>query len=115
MLVMISGSMTIPQEAIVGTGGVDIEFSGKHTIYEHQIICTMAPLDFNYSINPSAYGSASSGESIIGLMASGTLTPYMTTIGLYNEHTQLVAIAKLAKPIKRLLDADQSIIIRFDA
>ena len=115
MSVMISGSMEIPQDAIIGSGGINLQFDGKHTVYEHQIICTMTPLDFNFSINPSAQTNAASGELVNDLMLSGSLRPYITTIGLYNEYDELIVVAKLAKPIKRLLDADQTVIIKFDA
>ncbi len=40
--------------------------------------------------------------------------PYFTTIGLYNENNELVAVAKLANPIKKRRDIDINIIIRFD-
>jgi len=42
------------------------------------------------------------------------LTPYITTVGLYNDSNEMVAIAKLPTPIKNLPDYDMSIIVRFD-
>lgn len=42
------------------------------------------------------------------------LTPYITTVGLYNDNNEMVAVAKLPTPIKNLPDYDMSIIIRFD-
>ena len=42
------------------------------------------------------------------------LTSYITTIGLYDENQNMVAIAKLPKPIKKLPNYDISFLIRFD-
>jgi len=41
------------------------------------------------------------------------LSPYITTIGLYNGGT-LVAVAKMGKPIKNLIDYPMNIAVRFD-
>jgi len=42
------------------------------------------------------------------------LAPMITTIGLYDEHCNLVAVAKLPTPIKSLPDHPINFIIRFD-
>jgi len=42
------------------------------------------------------------------------LAPYITTIGLYDENYDMVAVAKLPKPIKNLPDYPINFIIRFD-
>ena len=42
------------------------------------------------------------------------LAPYITTIGLYDDSGDMVAIAKLPQPIKNLPDYDVNFIVRFD-
>ena len=42
------------------------------------------------------------------------LAPYITTIGLYDEALNMVAVAKLPKPIKSLPDYPVNFIVRFD-
>ena len=42
------------------------------------------------------------------------LAPYITTIGLYDDDGDMVAIAKLPTPIKNLPDYDMNFIVRFD-
>lgn len=42
------------------------------------------------------------------------LAPYVTTIGLYDDDGDMVAIAKLPQPIKNLPDYDMNFIVRFD-
>jgi hypothetical protein len=42
------------------------------------------------------------------------LSPFITTIGLYDKDGDMVAIAKLPNPIKNLPDMDMNFIVRFD-
>ena len=42
------------------------------------------------------------------------LAPYITTIGIYDNDGDMVAIAKLPTPIKNLPDYDMNFIVRFD-
>ena len=42
------------------------------------------------------------------------LTPFITTIGLYDDDLNMVAVAKLPKPIKSLPDYPVNFIVRFD-
>ena len=42
------------------------------------------------------------------------ISTYITTIGLYDDNNDMVAIAKLPQPIKNLPDYDINFIIRFD-
>jgi len=41
-------------------------------------------------------------------------SPYVTTIGLYNDLNELLVIGKLSKPIKNDSDIDMSFVLRFD-
>lgn len=96
---------------------LEIEYRASQTIYEHQIICTMEPNEFNYTINPSIYksGSAVTGSGkLLDNMASGSLTPYITSLGLYNSQGELMAVGKFPHPIKRASESQQTIVIRFD-
>lgn len=91
-------------------------FKSTQTIYEHKVIATINPYEFNSSINPSAFGTSITGSALVkDEMLSGSLSPYITTIGLYNDKLQLVAVAKLPRPIKRLAKTQQSFVVRFDS
>ena len=78
----------------------------------------------NYITNVSSSATALSGQRItelfdVGLQygsdsVSGSLTPYVTTIGLYNKNYELLAIAKLANPVPRAKNVDQTFIVKFD-
>lgn len=113
-----SGSTVTDVGCYFNTGShLTIDFDASHTIYEHQVVCTMDAGDFNYSSNPSVStgSSAVTGSgAIIDQFASQSLTPYMTTIGCYTNRGELVAVAKFPRPVKRAPDTQQTVILRFD-
>jgi hypothetical protein len=43
------------------------------------------------------------------------LAPYITTIGLYDDNMDMVAVAKLAKPVKSTPDLPVNFLVRFDS
>jgi hypothetical protein len=104
--------------AYLQTGSlVTVEYDASHTIYQHEVICTMEPGEMNYSSNPTVLLPSSSVSGTVkplDVFASGTLTPYMTTVGLYSERGELVALGKFPRALKRVSESQQSIIIKFD-
>jgi hypothetical protein len=123
-----SSSLVTDRGLYMSTGSViNVEFSGIHTIYEHQILCTIEAGQYNFTSNPTIKlkalsGSLSgptftqtTGSRAADLIFSGTLEPYFTTIGLYNDQQELLAIAKFPKPIRRVTNTQQTVIVRFDA
>lgn len=74
-------------------------------------------LDFRIpsSINPTIKaGFADYDEMATTDLTGSYLAPYITTIGLYDEDLDMVAVAKLPQPIKSLPDYPVNFIIRFD-
>ena len=70
---------------------------------------------YSGSFNPSVSGSwddyyASSSVDKVG----SYLSTYISTIGLYDDAGEMVAVAKLPKPIKNLPNYDVNFIVRFD-
>lgn len=72
-------------------------------------------LNFTSSYNPSKFGGFGDYTISSSIDPTGSfLAPYITTIGLYNDDMDMVAVAKLAKPIKSLPDWPVNFIIRLD-
>ena len=59
-------------------------------------------------------GSLVAGDRISDLFETGSLTPYVTTIGLYDKNLNLLAMGKLANPVPRAKNVDQTFIVKFD-
>ena len=65
---------------------------------------------FNYTNNPTAIANASLGS--ISSNLTGNPTTFITTIGLYNNNNDLVAIAKTAPPVKKDFDTEKIFAVR---
>lgn len=112
----LTGSVILPSGFVLTTGSIlNVNFEATHTIYEHQILCQMDRYEYNYSTNPTVSGSVVTGSvKVTDAFASESLTPYFTTVGLYNDMGEMVAVAKFPKPLKRAVGSQQTIIIRLD-
>ena len=117
-----------------------INFRSTKTIYENEIFISVLENEFNVSQNPSAidwnsdktFGKIKLNSITSSLDATKTggfgdydysssvdptgsyLAPFITTIGLYDNDLNMVAVAKLPQPIKSLPDYPINFIIRFD-
>jgi hypothetical protein len=75
------------------------------------------PIDYRYtgSISTSSRGGFGDWEYSGSIDKTGSyLAPFITTIGLYDDDCSLLAVAKLAKPVKSFPDIPINFIVRFD-
>jgi len=93
---------------------ITCSFESTITIYESQYKCTLRENEFNFSQNPTVVsGSANSG--IIYDFATGSyFSPYVTTVGLYNNNYELIAVGKLAQPLPTSAVTDTTILVNLD-
>ena len=82
------------------------------TINELSVLAKMDAGDFNMSTNLSL--TRDDDATYLPFVSSSTFAPYITTIGLYNDSGELLAIGKLAQPIKKRDDVDMNFLIRID-
>ena len=70
---------------------------------------------FNFTQNPTLRKNKDSESNLLeDYVTSSYFNPYITTIGLYNEDFELVAIGKLASATAKRDDVDMNFIVRFD-
>ena len=89
-----------------------ISFMSSYRIYENQYKCAIRENEFNYTQNPSA--RSGSGEFYYSFVTGSYFSPYVTTIGLYNDNKELLVVGKLSQPIPISLDTDTTFIVNFD-
>jgi len=95
-----------------------ISYKSQFTIYEHSVTCRIGKGEFNTTQNPSSFSGSfprTYGSASIYLYDTEGFDPYITSIGLYNEYNELLAVAKIPKPIKNFKDLDLNIVIKIDA
>jgi hypothetical protein len=95
--------------------GFSVEFRATNKIYEHEIVCKIPANEFNFSTNPTLkINNYTDTEQFKPFVTGSDFKLYFTTIGLYNDNYELVAIAKLANPLPKYEDKDLNIIVKFD-
>jgi hypothetical protein len=82
------------------------------TRYELGVVTKLDAGDFNLSLNPTL--TKDDDITYHGFVSGSDFAPYITTIGLYNDAGQLLAIGKLAQPIRKRNDVDMNFLIRID-
>ena len=90
-----------------------VSFQSTITIYESQYKCTANPNEFTYTLNPSAISSSAEGR-VYDFLTGSYFQPYITTVGLYNNANQLVAVGKLSQPLQSSNVTDTTILINLD-
>jgi hypothetical protein len=89
-----------------------VSYIKKKTVLENGNI-----LDYRFgsTYNNSISGGFEHYELSSSMDSTGSfLSPFITTIGLYDDDCQLVAVAKLPQPIKSEPDIPVNFIVRFD-
>lgn len=119
---------------IISGSTVFLDYKASTTFERHEAVIKLLPTEFNFSsFNPSISNtvtvtgskateftnlnipsSSQDNWKLYELMSSNIIIPYVTSIGLYNSERQLIAVAKLSKPIQRTFNTEQIFIIRFD-
>ena len=79
---------------------------------ELSIVARVPAGEFNMSLNKTLLNDDL--ETYVSYASSSIFSPYITTIGLYSPGGVLVAIAKLAQPIKKRNDVDLNFLIQID-
>ena len=99
-------------ENTIVSPNVTCSFSSSFTIFETQYKCTFNSSEYNLTLNPSLI-SGSTGN-IYDFATGSYFSPYVTTVGLYNENQDLIAVGKLAKPLPSSNVTDTTILINID-
>lgn len=87
-------------------------YRSTKTIYEMNVIAKIGSGDFNMSSNLSL--TQDDDQTYKSFVSSSSFSPYITTIGLYDSAGQLLAIGKLAQPVRKLTDVDMNLLVRID-
>jgi len=93
-----------------------IKYRGTHTIYQYEILCRIKKGDFNLTLNPTMLKNPLQDlliDEATGSLAQGALFPYATTVGLYSDKRELLAVAKLSQPLSMRDDVNINILASF--
>ncbi len=110
------GFVVITHPKIVDEPLTRLTVRGSVTLLETEVFCTVGPGEFTTTHNRSvhAWNSATNQFEIGCRYLSSSFRPYVTTIGLYDNSYNLVAVGKLSTPIQTSRTTDTTFVVRFD-
>lgn len=110
LIILTSGSLTTNFTA---SNNVTCSFQSSRTIYETQYKCTIRPDEFNFSLNPSLISGSTDG-TLYDFVTGSYFSPYVSTVGFYNEAQELLMVAKLGQPLPTSQTTDTTILVNID-
>ena len=94
------------------SGGANFQLNSEETITSDYVFVRARNSEFNYSENPS-FISGSTGEVIYDQFINAPQV-YMTTIGMYNDANELIAVAKLSRPLLKDFTKESLVRVKLD-
>ncbi len=94
------------------SGGAAFTLNSQETISSDYIFIRAKNSEFNYSENPS-FISGSTGEVIYSSFINSPQT-YITTVGMYNDANELLAVAKLSRPLLKDFTKESLVRVKLD-
>jgi len=94
------------------SGEVELRARSAETISSTHYFVRLRNKEYNYSNNPTFY-NADTGVLTFADFRNDPRV-YITTVGLYNEDNELLAVAKLSKPVQKSFDEELLLRVRLD-
>lgn len=125
------GIATITQGVYTTYTVYSTSFNSSQPIYTHNYHCKIRESEYNYTYNPSALSgsrktvydntgnvystSASISDGVLRDNITGSsFQPYITTVGLYNDTNELIAVAKMGQPVPKPANTEMTIVVKID-
>lgn len=110
------GLVVLTHPKLVNTSITKLSAKSTVSLREMEVYCTVGPGDFNVTYNRSVhYWNPVRDRYEVDSRFTGSLfRPYVTTIGLYNDSNELLAVAKLSTPIQTSKKTDTTFVLRLD-
>jgi len=86
--------------------------NSEETVTSDYVYIRTRNSEFNYSENPS-FISGSTGDVLYTQFINSPQT-YLTTVGMYNDNNELLAVAKLSKPLTKDFTKEALIRVKLD-
>jgi len=128
-----------PLTGSLDTDITNISFQNNHVVYENFAKCTIKDYEYNASYNPTLlsgsqgvltpYSSSNTSDKVYvtpsdsygilkdfatGSISGSEFSPYVTTVGLYNDAQDLLAVAKMSTPIPISSNTDMTFLVKWD-
>ena len=109
---VISGSVGIVPVGTTNPTSNVFELNSQETLTSDYVFIRARNSEYNYTENPS-FISGSTGEVIYPYFINNPQT-FPTTVGLYNDSNDLLAVAKLSRPIQKDFTKEALVRVKLD-
>ena len=89
-----------------------LRWKSNQPIYTYNVHCKVKDSELNHTYNSSAL-TGSFGLKADNVSGSN-FTPYITTVGMYNDANELIAVAKTNHPIQKTQNTDMTFVVKID-
>lgn len=110
---------------------INLQFKSSQPIFTHNYHCKVRESEYNFTYNPSALSSslktiydntdtvyktntAVAGGELNSNVTGSNFQPYITTVGLYNDANELIAVGKTNRPVPKSANTEMTIIVKID-
>ena len=107
-----SDGLNIQKLFVAISGAASFQLNSEETVTSDYVFVRARNAEFNYSENPS-FISGSTGDVIYSTFINSPQT-YMTTVGFYNDTNDLLAVAKLSKPLVKDFTKESLVRVKLD-
>jgi hypothetical protein len=94
------------------SGAASFQVNSEESVTSDYVFVRARNSEFNYSENPS-FISGSTGDVIFSNFINSPQT-YVTTVGFYNDTNELLAVAKLSKPLTKDFTKEALVRVKLD-
>ena len=117
------GLITLTDQTIIDNfESSSLSWESTYPVFTQNTYCKIKSSEFNFTQNPTACQTEavlSGSLSYSGGLPKNNITgsefaPYITTVGLYNDAHELIAVAKLGQPIPKSKTNDMTFVVKFD-
>ncbi len=108
---VLTGSAISSSADNIRTRMYNLQFNNTVELNSTVYFCRINHGEYNYSSNPTYL----SGSKIrVKTKTTDVPVSYITTVGLYNDNNELMAVSKLSEPLKKSPDTEFTIRVRLD-
>ena len=97
---------------MIASQSAEIQWKSNHPIYTYNYDCKISDDEFNFTQNPSAL--TGSDNRMRDNVTGSAFVPYITSVGLYNDAQELIAVGKLGQPLPKPANTELTIKIKLD-
>lgn len=87
----------------------------SHNMSDNTSLLAIQSTAQNPGIGPNEPGNYNNDGECYSFVTGSVFSPYITSVGLYNDEGDLLVIAKMARPIKKAINCDTIFVVRWDS